>query len=1714
MGAGRLPVLLRCLALLTVWTRPVPASASSPHREHTFEILHVQSGKCLTAENDRLSVGGCSQSNNSVWTWGSSHRLFSVGTQKCLGVDLSRPQEPLKLASCDSTLMLWWRCEGRGLSGASGYGLSVKNGNVTAEMKSKDEWTQNGKSQAICDVPYHVVYTTGGNSSGRPCEFPFLYKEKWYHDCILVGTEDEEWCATSENFDDNVLLGNCLKPVSGCNGSWTPNLALQQCYQFNANSVMKWKEAYTSCQSQGAELLSISSPGELQYIIETEDLPDSIWIGLNHLAASGGWQWSDHSPLNFINWDEGISAFSLIDGSSCGKLNVNSGRFEFFPCDAALPYVCKKAVNETKSDPVDYWHYSETECAANWTAYNGFCYMTQEPNAWEEADVSCKNENGSLISLHSLADIELVVTKFQNENENIWSGFQSQSFPSLFKWSDGTEAQFTYWDLKEPLPPFNMTPNCVSFSGQTGRWQVRNCSEPLKSICRKPGVVKNATSSDSGCPPDKNWRKHGEYCYLLNTTEVAVEAQCNLTVMNKFEQEFLNSLIIKQNNIEGKYFWTGLRDVKNTGDYYWETASGTKDPTYSNWNTRQPALAGKCVVMATGESIGKWEVKDCNTFKALTICKNRIGAAEEEEKPKPPPTTCPDGWTPGADLYCYKLFHKERLLRQKTWEESEGICEEFGGHLVSFSHMEDLNNLYLFLKPTLGSGSTRWIWLGLNKRNLGSWEWSDGRPISSTLLSDFQEEDYALRDCAALEINLPKRMYWMGILDQTETTYRLKAFHCDAELEWVCQVPKGAPPKTPVWYQPDRSGRSGASLIIEGSEYWFVSDTHLGYKEASFYCASNGSELATIDSTTAMRNIQEYLKNKGPNVLQALMQNWWIKSTDFRRHRPLVLYRMFGSGNRECSSISALSHFPDQFKPINCNVKLPFICKSQNISLLEIITNKVINSSGICPKNFTLFGDKCFVKVPEQNLTFLEASKYCSEHGGTLPSILNQHEQDFITYWSSSMQKKFWIGLRIGWHAYTYNWLDGKDVAYTNFHPLLQGRLKLFQIDDSNMEKNLQCVFFLNDPKSTFVGTWDFTACSDQQYVSVCQKFADKSGTTAQTVIPEEVEYRDRKYRFVQKNMTWYEAVSECKSKNMELVSITDQYQLSFLTVTVGQVGQPMWIGLSSHDDGIHYRWLDGSLVTLNRWAEETQEEDCTFISLHGTWKTEICDIQLPGAICHVPPEKPANKAEANHTDCPHTVGKTVWIPYRNSCYAFLLTHRRWLPSGSKYICHTVHPDAFVLSIRDEDENTFVFNHLQPYVDLAKWVWLGLIYDRNANGLRWHDQTFVRYSNWREGRPDVTNNSFYAAMKIDGFWDIYPSPMDFQRLYLQQHSVVACKIEKGSNGDYVSPMPTSIPYLSSTYFVVKKKVTWFEAVKECRKSGGHLASVHTENQQLFVEHILRQDGFALWIGLWNNDGSSMEWSDGTKTNYASKFFPKKISLGNCIYLDTKGDWYQKNCSEIQNGAMCYKETFPVQLKRDSEEELCPKTPGSGQWIRYKEFCYGFDVKLYNYTVYNNTDASKMCQTVDPTATLLTVKDQEENTFVSKHLSTDPYVTNRIWLGVNSTSTGQKSVWLDGSPMQYTNWEPTQNAGAGLCVVLMPQTGMWNKVPCASGHGRVVCKSPLRSSGTGIAVAFAVSVIIVLLIGILVYFFRKRNPFSSAIRYRRAEDQMESMIDYT
>uniref|UniRef100_A0A6I8RNN2 Lymphocyte antigen 75 n=1 Tax=Xenopus tropicalis TaxID=8364 RepID=A0A6I8RNN2_XENTR len=1671
-GVPRLWLLTVCTALYI--------AASHGAKDHAFTILHEQSRKCLQYDNSRISTANCSEENEALlWKWVSSHRLFHLRSQMCLGINLASPQDPLKMVPCDSKLMLWWRCHDGSIYGASQYRLREKDGAVTASFSSNDTWIRDNTPESICDLPYHVIYTSKGNSNGVACEFPFLRNGTFHHDCIKEANDTQEWCATTSNYDTDGKWGYCLKPVNGCGESWTEKL--QSCYQFNMESILTWKEAYISCQNQGADLLSISTPEELQVITTTNNLPDLVWIGLNRLDTAGGWQWSDNTPLAFITWDNDITGFSGLDGLSCGALDANTGSWRNYNCERTFPYICEKKIG-TRTEALDPWFFTKTECDLDWIPYNGFCYTLQPERLWSNASESCKQEEAELISMHSLADIELVVTLFQTENDDIWSGLKNDDTPALFKWSDGTETNFTYWDRNEPNVKIIKAPNCVSFSGKSGRWNVRSCNESLKYICKKKSTNNNITMVDVDCPQDQGWRRHGHFCYRVDVNEVLFGAKCSLTVTNKFEQEFLNSLIREQSRTEEKYFWTSLRDVNYTGDYWWETTKGPEDMTYANWNTHQPAFPGGCVAMASGPSLGKWEVKDCATFKAKSICKKQIGASEPEPALPKPEKHCPDGWYP-TELYCYKLFHYERLLRTRTWDEAEGFCEELGGHLVSFMHNEEQKELYIYLKSVISN--VRWLWSGLNKRNPGlhgTWQWSDERPVSSVFIpSESQEDDYDLRDCVAFRFNqlnpFPLEHWdepWGRFLrgpwshwHMPQVHISFKPFHCDAALEWVCQIPKDVVFKMPAWYQPDNSSAANDSLIIDGYEFWFVHDQRLSYNEAALYCEAMDSDLASVKSPSALKAIQIHLRNS-KNLTP--LTKWWLKSIDYGDNYPPLRSHYSWRHFSHCVDISGYFWFPGYGKDNNCNERQPFICQKQNLTLLEKDSQKVAQFKGECSKNWTSFGNKCYLILPKPKyVPYQKAKEECSSYGGVLPIISNQLEQDYITTLLLKLQSKLWIGLS-SVNQSIPTWVNGHSYEYENFHPFLKGKMRS-NPENAFTETNRHCFFIENNPKSAFFGTWDITSCSDQQYVSFCQKDKGMNGNGTQSDSPEDLEYNGHKYKVIHRNVTWYLALLECNNHSMELASITDQYQLAYLSVQVSYMDHAMWIGLTSSNDGVNYRWQDGQQVVLSRWSEDEEDgEQCVYIDTDGFWKTVSCDAELPGAFCHQ--ENPKKKPLENTQACPHEIRDKPWIPFRNSCYAFILKHDRWNQN------------------EDEDE--------QFHCRMLK------------RKFRWDDKTFVTYSNWRWGRPQGTNYSFLAAMNSDGLWDMLKPDIGVDLFFFKHKTALVCKLDM-DRPDHNSSQAPAMTYDNIQYHIIEKKVNWHEAIKECRKAGSHLASVHSEGQEDVLKEIVEHDGFPLWIGLSSQevDPSRYEWSDGNSYDYFPVGYEQPNTIGNCVFMDTKGFWNSKNCMEPLNGAICYS---PSTVESKASHAICSDTPGEGMWVREKYFCYGFDEGLYNYSLFTSDTASSICHTLDPTSEVLSITDVEENEFVSQYLKSNAFITKRVWLGLDPQSSSKEPKWLDGSSVQYKNWGPEDDTSTNHCAVFYPETGSWKRVSCSSGHARVVCKAPLKSGKTGIAIGFAVFIITILLVGLVVYFYQTRRPyFSSAVRYQRTEDEMETMV---
>ncbi|ELW47107.1 Integrin beta-6 [Tupaia chinensis] len=260
------------------------------------------------------------------------------------------------------------------------------------------------------------------------------------------------------------------------------------------------------------------------------------------------------------------------------------------------------------------------------------------------------------------------------------------------------------------------------------------------------------------------WERHGEFCYKIDTGLRSFDHASSgyycppelVTIANRFEQAFITSLISSVIQTKDSYFWIALQDQNNTGEYTWKTAGQSPERVqYTHWNVHQPRYSGGCAVMRGRRPLGRWEVKDCKHFKAMSLCKQPIKNGEktvhEERWPFHP---CYLDWESEPGLAnCFKVFHSEKVLKKRTWLEAEEFCQKFGAHLASFAHIEEENFVNKLLYSKFNRTEERQFWIGFNKRNFwnfDSWEWSDGTPIPSHNTTEAEKHNPL---CALLSSN-------------------------------------------------------------------------------------------------------------------------------------------------------------------------------------------------------------------------------------------------------------------------------------------------------------------------------------------------------------------------------------------------------------------------------------------------------------------------------------------------------------------------------------------------------------------------------------------------------------------------------------------------------------------------------------------------------------------------------------------------------------------------------------------------------------------------------------------------------------------------------------------------------------------------------------------------------------------------------------------------
>uniref|UniRef100_A0A671X1Y9 C-type lectin domain-containing protein n=1 Tax=Sparus aurata TaxID=8175 RepID=A0A671X1Y9_SPAAU len=103
--------------------------------------------------------------------------------------------------------------------------------------------------------------------------------------------------------DDNHLMklqrGGCPMFWYNFNG---------RCYKYVATHLT-WADAELQCLSEGANLVSIHSPEEddfVKFLIKNFDpAQGSTWIGISDTHKEGRWMWSDGCAVDFVFWYSG-----------------------------------------------------------------------------------------------------------------------------------------------------------------------------------------------------------------------------------------------------------------------------------------------------------------------------------------------------------------------------------------------------------------------------------------------------------------------------------------------------------------------------------------------------------------------------------------------------------------------------------------------------------------------------------------------------------------------------------------------------------------------------------------------------------------------------------------------------------------------------------------------------------------------------------------------------------------------------------------------------------------------------------------------------------------------------------------------------------------------------------------------------------------------------------------------------------------------------------------------------------------------------------------------------------------------------------------------------------------------------------------------------------------------------------------------------------------
>nr|XP_055046305.1 C-type lectin lectoxin-Lio3-like [Misgurnus anguillicaudatus] len=112
-----------------------------------------------------------------------------------------------------------------------------------------------------------------------------------------------------------------------------------QCYKFFSQSV-DWATAEKNCQSVDANLASVRSTVENNFLLSLVSVDTQTWIGGHDGEIEGQWLWSDGSQFDFTNWCSGQPDNKGVK-EHCLEISYRTNHcWNDAPCSYKMSYIC------------------------------------------------------------------------------------------------------------------------------------------------------------------------------------------------------------------------------------------------------------------------------------------------------------------------------------------------------------------------------------------------------------------------------------------------------------------------------------------------------------------------------------------------------------------------------------------------------------------------------------------------------------------------------------------------------------------------------------------------------------------------------------------------------------------------------------------------------------------------------------------------------------------------------------------------------------------------------------------------------------------------------------------------------------------------------------------------------------------------------------------------------------------------------------------------------------------------------------------------------------------------------------------------------------------------------------------------------------------------------------------------------------------------------